>query len=297
MFSIKRVVPAFVLAIAGVESAAAQTAMELVVNIPSGRLDVFRNGERIKSYPVSVGTARHATPTHDGAIRRLVWNPTWTPPPDAAWARDEKPAGPGWGNPMGRVKLHLFSDIYVHGTPRGNERRLGNPASHGCIRMKNEDVMELAQLVMAAEGGAGVSDATLQRLIRTPSATREVALSGRVRARVIYRLTEVSGDSVTLHPDVYARARTGYAERVRTELAAVGAGTAPVLARLAGVTRAPATALRIPRTEFALPERDAPVVTVDVAPVPGTATAATVAAAPAKPSPTVTADGMVALQR
>ncbi|HEU4557316.1 MAG TPA: L,D-transpeptidase [Longimicrobium sp.] len=292
MFSIKRVVPAFVLAIAGVESAAAQTAMELVVNIPSGRLDVFQNGERIKSYPVSVGTARHTTPTHDGAIRRLVWNPTWTPPPDAAWARDEKPAGPGWGNPMGRVKLHLFSDIYVHGTPRGNERRLGNPASHGCIRMKNEDVMELAQLVMAAEGGAGVSDASLQRLIRTPGATREVALSGRVRARVIYRLTEVNGDSVSLLPDVYGRARANYADRVRMELAAAGAGTAPVLARLASVTRAPASRMSIPRSEFALPERDAPVVTVDLA-APGAVTASTATAQ----APTVTAGGMVALQR
>lgn len=292
MFSIKRVVPAFVLAIAGVESAAAQTAMELVVNIPSGRLDVFQNGERIKSYPVSVGTARHATPTHDGAIRRLVWNPTWTPPPDAAWARGEKRAGPGWGNPMGRVKLHLFSDIYVHGTPRGNERRLGNPASHGCIRMKNEDVMELAQLVMAAEGGAGVSDATLQRLIRTPSATREVALSGRVRARVIYRLTEVDGDSVALLPDVYARARGDYASRVRMELAAAGAGTAPVLARVASVTRAPASRLRIPRSEFALPERDAPVVTVEMAPAGGT-TAHTATAS----VNTVAAAGRVALQR
>jgi len=265
MFSIKRVVPAFVLAFAAGSTAAAQAPMELVVNIPAGRLDVMQGGEKVRSYPVSVGTARHATPTTDAAIRRMVWNPTWTPPPDAAWARNETTRGPGWGNPMGRVKIHLFSDYYVHGTPAGNERHLGRPASHGCIRMANRDVMELAQLVLQADGGANVSNATVQNLVRNPAATREVALAGRVRVRVVYRLTEVGGDSVTLHPDVYARAGAGYTARVRQELAAAGADGAPVMARLAGIGRSPATALRFARGEAAFPERDAPVVTVTVA--------------------------------
>jgi len=35
--------------------------------------------------------------------------------------------------------------IYIHGTPE--EGFIGQPASHGCIRMKNEDVMELYNLV------------------------------------------------------------------------------------------------------------------------------------------------------
>jgi len=258
--------------------------MELVVNIPAGRLDVMRGGARVKSFPVSVGTALHATPMHDGQIRRVVLNPTWTPPPDAAWARNEKPKGPGWGNPMGRAKIHLFSDIYVHGTPAGNERHLGRPASHGCIRMANRDVMELAQMVLAADGGASVSTATAATLLRTPGATREVSLAGRVRARVIYRLTEVSGDSVTLHPDVYGRARNDYAQRVRLELAAAGADQAPVMARIASVSRSPATALRISRGEFTLPRREDPVTTVST----GTAIATTQTAPATTPAPAAT---------
>ncbi|MBR9700694.1 L,D-transpeptidase [Candidatus Woesearchaeota archaeon] len=35
--------------------------------------------------------------------------------------------------------------IYLHGTPE--EGLLGTPASHGCIRMRNEDVMELYELI------------------------------------------------------------------------------------------------------------------------------------------------------
>jgi murein L,D-transpeptidase YcbB/YkuD len=238
--------------------ARAQGAMELVVNIPAGRLDVMQGGERVRSYPVSVGRARYATPTGSTALRRMVWNPTWTPPPGAAWARNEKKAGPGWANPMGRVKIHLFGDYYVHGTPAGNERFLGSPASHGCIRMRNADVMELARMILR-EDGSPISDSTLEHLARTPRATREVALAGRVRARIEYRLAEVAADSVTILPDVYARAGSAYATHVGDELRRGGADPAPVLERL-GASR-PATPLRLGRT----PEAILPARTVTVA--------------------------------
>lgn len=35
--------------------------------------------------------------------------------------------------------------IYIHGTSQ--EHRIGTPASHGCIRMKNHDIMELFAMV------------------------------------------------------------------------------------------------------------------------------------------------------
>ncbi len=203
MFSLRRAVPGLLISLLSAAPARAQGPMDIVVNIPAGRLEVFQGGERIRSYPVSVGTPRHATPTGEAAIRRMVWNPSWTPP-DAAWARDERPAAPGWSNPMGRVKIHLFRDYYVHGTPARNEHALGRPASHGCIRMRNADVMELARLVLRADG-APVSDQAVQRLVENPRQTREIALSGRVRVRIEYRLNEVRGGALTLHPDVYRR--------------------------------------------------------------------------------------------
>lgn len=243
MFSIRRTAPALLTVALAAVPARAQLPMELVVNIPAGRLDVLQGGERIRSYPVSVGTAGHATPTGQAAIQRMVWNPSWTPP-DSEWARDERPAAPGPSNPMGRVKMHLFQDYYVHGTPARNERFLGRPASHGCIRMRNADVMELARLVLRADG-APVSDETLQGLIDNPRRTRELRLSGRVRVRIEYRLAELEADSVTLHPDVYARAGGRYADRVRQELRTLG--TDPAVVEHAAITRAPTAALRIAR--------------------------------------------------
>ena len=35
--------------------------------------------------------------------------------------------------------------IYIHGT--NHEEKIGGPASHGCIRMKNADIAELFELV------------------------------------------------------------------------------------------------------------------------------------------------------
>ena len=35
--------------------------------------------------------------------------------------------------------------IYIHGTK--HDDKIGNPASHGCVRMRNEDVVELFELV------------------------------------------------------------------------------------------------------------------------------------------------------
>ena len=61
--------------------------------------------------------------------------------------------------------------IYIHGTPE--EDRIGQPASHGCIRMRNDDVIELFELVnpgtpvevldMRSEVvNSGVNDATCE---------------------------------------------------------------------------------------------------------------------------------------
>ncbi|HEX2077522.1 MAG TPA: L,D-transpeptidase [Longimicrobium sp.] len=244
MFSIRKAAPALVICTLAAAPAAAQQAMEIVVNVPAGRLDVLQDGRRVRSYPVSVGTARFATPTAEAAIRRMVWNPSWTPP-DSEWARDERPAAPGWGNPMGRVKMHLFGIYYIHGTPAPNERFLGRPASHGCIRMRNADAMELARMVLRADG-APVSDATLDALAANPGRTREIAMAGRVRVRIEYRLAELEQDSIILHPDVYARAAGRYAERVGQELRTLGEDPAPVVERLAR-SRGPATALRVAR--------------------------------------------------
>lgn len=44
-----------------------------------------------------------------------------------------------------------FRDIFIHGTPRGNYQWLGMTASHGCIRMKNNDVAKVFDSVKTGD--------------------------------------------------------------------------------------------------------------------------------------------------
>jgi hypothetical protein len=48
---------------------------------------------------------------------------------------------------LGPVKLMLGDGYLIHGTHRYNEGSIGTAASHGCIRMNNEDVLILRDLV------------------------------------------------------------------------------------------------------------------------------------------------------
>ncbi|HLM66446.1 MAG TPA: L,D-transpeptidase, partial [Longimicrobium sp.] len=187
--------------------------VEVVVNIPSGRLELLQGDSLVKSYPVSVGSARYSTPVGDYLLATVIWNPWWNPPPGSAWAAKRRRTAPGPGNPMGRVKLHMDELIYIHGTT--SEGRLGAPASHGCIRMSNRDVIDLARRLNLI-ANPSMSEAELDRLARNDRKTRETVLARSVRMRVTYRVARVRGEKLHVYPDVYGRAGD-FASAVRAE--------------------------------------------------------------------------------
>ena len=151
--------------------------MRLEVDISERTLTVFEHGSVTRTFAVTVGTARHPTPKGAYTIDWIVWNPSWNPP-DSEWARGEKPIGPGPNNPMGRVKMFFrHPAYYVHGTNRDDQ--IGEAASHGCVRMRNEDVIEVAQMVME-HGGENKPPSWFQRVINRFRDTREVKLGAPV---------------------------------------------------------------------------------------------------------------------
>ncbi|RXF73345.1 L,D-transpeptidase [Hansschlegelia zhihuaiae] len=83
-----------------------------------------------------LGTAR---------IRGKYVRPAWSPPADVKRDKPFLPdviAGGSPKNPMGPRALLLDRDQYaIHGTNR--PRSIGTYASYGCIRMRNEDILEL----------------------------------------------------------------------------------------------------------------------------------------------------------
>jgi lipoprotein-anchoring transpeptidase ErfK/SrfK len=155
----------------------------LVVDLSERRLYVRNGDDVVDSYPVAVGKPQHPTPAGTFRIRRLVWNPRWVPP-DATWARDKRPRAPGDPrNPMGRVKIFFQSpDYYIHGTREVDS--LGEAESHGCVRMRNSDVIALARRVMA-NGGAARDPGWFRRVLGRVTSTREVSLSDPVLVKIV----------------------------------------------------------------------------------------------------------------
>jgi murein L,D-transpeptidase YcbB/YkuD len=170
----------------------------LVINLPARRLFLYEKGEIIKTFPVAVGTNRYRTPIGPRYLANVTWNPWWYPPP-SDWAKDAKPTPPGPGNPLGRVKMSLGGDIFLHATNK--EYTVGSAASHGCMRMRNKDAIELAWFFQTK-----FSDETEEWLRAKYEARRwDSFLKEKIPVDVIYERVTVQDSEMIVHPDIYGR--------------------------------------------------------------------------------------------
>lgn len=130
--------------------------LSMAVSTQKKILVVRIGATEMRRYSVAVGTKSKPTPMGRFTVKHIVWNPSWHPP-DQKWAKGKQPAGPGDPkNPMKIVKIFFQEpDYYIHGTDA--EDSLGSAASHGCIRMAQEDVYKLARYLQD-HAGAKKSD-------------------------------------------------------------------------------------------------------------------------------------------
>ena len=85
--------------------------------------------------------------------RKAEW-PGWTPPPEMMLRRPDLPRHMDGGpdNPLGARALYLGSSMYrIHGT--NEPSTIGQNVSSGCIRMMNEDVIDLYDRVPVGDEG------------------------------------------------------------------------------------------------------------------------------------------------
>jgi lipoprotein-anchoring transpeptidase ErfK/SrfK len=152
----------------------AKATLRLEASVSEKKLRVRENGKVVKTYPIAVGKSKHPTPKGEFRVQYLILNPRWVPP-KVEWAKDKTAKAPGDpDNPMGKAKIFFKQpDYYIHGT---NDRKsLGSAASHGCIRMANEDVVELAKLVMK-HGGKPKDAGWFRRVLNRVTRSEEVWL-------------------------------------------------------------------------------------------------------------------------
>jgi lipoprotein-anchoring transpeptidase ErfK/SrfK len=116
----------------------------IVINTRERRLYLVLDGEVAIRYPVGVGRAGRqwqGRAVIDGAHIEPAWAPTPEIKRDNPSLPDVIPGGSP-GNPMGARALTLSGGEYaIHGTNR--PETVGTYASYGCIRMFNEDIIDL----------------------------------------------------------------------------------------------------------------------------------------------------------
>ena len=102
---------------------------------------------KARRYGVGVGRPGFEWAGTHTVTRRAEW-PDWTPPDEMLERRPDLPRHMDGGpdNPLGARALYLGSTLYrIHGS---NEPwTIGQAVSSGCIRMRNEDVIDLYEKV------------------------------------------------------------------------------------------------------------------------------------------------------
>ena len=142
-------------------AAPVDTSNQLIISVRDQKLMLLRNGSKVAVYPIStsmfgLGDARGRMTTPLGylAVEKKIGDNV---PVGAVFHKRRltgevlQPDTPGrdpittriiWLRGLEAQNSHAFQRcIYIHGTPE--EKKIGSPASYGCIRMKSKDVAEL----------------------------------------------------------------------------------------------------------------------------------------------------------
>ncbi|WP_166241870.1 L,D-transpeptidase family protein [Paenibacillus turpanensis] len=97
----------------------------IIVDLSDRMLHVLEEERVVRSFPVGIGRMVTRTPIGEFTIKNKAPNP---------------------GGPYGSYWLGLSKPHYgIHGT--NNPSSIGKMSSHGCIRMYNKDVNQLAEMV------------------------------------------------------------------------------------------------------------------------------------------------------
>jgi lipoprotein-anchoring transpeptidase ErfK/SrfK len=119
---------------------------EILISQSAKRLYLILDGRTAIAYPVAVAK-RGKEWSGPARIAGKFVAPAWSPPDLVKRDHPELPElipGGSPSNPMGARAITLDRDeIAIHGTIRAMRASIGTAASYGCIRMLNEDVIDL----------------------------------------------------------------------------------------------------------------------------------------------------------
>jgi lipoprotein-anchoring transpeptidase ErfK/SrfK len=115
---------------------------QVIVSVPDRKLVVMQNGAVLRVFEVAVGADVSPSPSGTFEIVRRLTEPTYYHAGVVIPAGDDNPLGPRW--------VGLNKKGYgIHGT--NAPRSIGKAASHGCIRMRNRDIVQFFAMVSVGD--------------------------------------------------------------------------------------------------------------------------------------------------
>ena len=181
----------------------------IVVNDPAFRMDLFENGQLIKSYKIGIGYPEFPLPTGLRKASTIIFNPTWTPP-DEPWVEAPNSkvevgklvkAGDKL-NPLGLLKIPIGLPSLIHGGK--SSAKIGNFASHGCVGLTDAQAKDFAKL-LGQLGGVELTDEQIAEYGKDKTETKTVKLSKPVLVELRYETITVEDGKLHLYRDVYDR--------------------------------------------------------------------------------------------
>jgi Uncharacterized protein conserved in bacteria len=199
------------------------TDTRIVVNIPSYRMDLFKNGSLVKSYKIGIGYPEFPLPQGLRKAQTIIFNPTWTPP-DSPWVAKmnvtpgEKIDAGSKLNPLGPIKIPIGMPSLIHGGK--SPAKLGTFASHGCVGLTTPQVKDFAKM-LGEISDSDVSEKSIAAHLKDPTQTQAVKLKQPVPVELRYETIVLEDGKLHIFKDVYDQG-TNTEDKLRAVLEANG---------------------------------------------------------------------------
>lgn len=193
--------------------------LKITINVPAFQMTLWQNGKEVKTYPIGVGLKEY--PIYVGFLRAsaVIWNPSWIPP-DSDWVTGSKKVKVGEvilptdaRNPLGKMKIPLGGGYLIHQAKGVTD--LGSLVSHGCVRVLQADLYDLAdKIVLARE-----LELTPEQIAKAKKTKKTLLaeLEPVIPVEITYDTIVVEAEKLHIYPDVYDL-KKNTVENLRAEL-------------------------------------------------------------------------------
>jgi hypothetical protein len=135
------------------------------IHVKSHTVKIFKNQELVKTFSAATSSRKgeHSVPYEKiGRVWRIILNPHWFPTESIREEYRQKKnkilpkiVPPGKNNPLGKIRICFSingsnSVLGIHGTSEPTS--IGKRVTHACTRLGNDDLKELAGIIMVQNG-------------------------------------------------------------------------------------------------------------------------------------------------